>query len=165
VTDIVEYEQPPLEVATSTLFGTDNPATALKLAARFWSKARFDMDTGCFNWAASKNRRGGYGRFRLNGKLHVAHRVAYELGGDTIPDGLTLDHRCRNTACVNPLHLEPVTVAENIRRGTQGDAQLAKTHCPRGHAYDVANTYTNPRNQRVCRACGRERMRSRRGTQ
>jgi hypothetical protein len=132
------------------------------LEARFWSKTRFDADTGCLNWTASRNKRGGYGRFRVAGRLAVAHRVAYELAGGYIPAGLTLDHRCRNTACVNPLHLEPVTVAENIRRGTQGDEQRAKTHCPRGHAYDEANTYVNPRGQRLCRACGRDRMRERR---
>jgi hypothetical protein len=136
--------------------------TDMTLRARFWSKTRFDPDTGCFNWAASRNKRGGYGRFKRAGKLEVAHRVAYELTGGYVPSGLTLDHRCRNTACVNPLHLEPVTIAENIRRGTQGWNQSAKTHCPRGHEYDEANTYLNPRNQRMCRTCGRDRTRSRR---
>jgi hypothetical protein len=136
--------------------------TDMALRARFWSKTRFDPDTGCFNWTASRNKRGGYGRFKLAGKLEVAHRVAYELSGGNIPPGLTLDHRCRNTSCVNPLHLEPVTIAENIRRGTQGWDQRAKTRCPRGHEYDEMNTYLNPRNQRMCRTCGRDRMRERR---
>lgn len=129
--------------------------------ARFWSKTRYDADTGCFNWTASRNKRGGYGRFRRNGKLEVAQRVAYQFGG-VIPAGMTLDHRCRNTACVNPLYLEPVTIAENIRRGTQGCAQRAKTHCPRGHEYDAVNTYVNPRGQRLCRTCARDRTRARR---
>lgn len=130
--------------------------------ARFWSKTRFNSDSGCLNWTASRNQRGGYGRFKLHGKLEVAHRVAYKLAGGVIPAGLTLDHLCRNTACVNPLHLEPVTVAENIQRGTQGWDQRAKTHCPQGHAYDEANTYVNPRGQRMCRACARNRARTRR---
>lgn len=134
------------------------------LLGRFWSKTRYDVETGCFNWLAYKNPRGGYGRFKVGGKLHVAHRVAYQLSVGPIPDGLTLDHLCRNTACVNPLHLEPVSVGENIRRGTQGDAQRAKTHCPREHPYDSENTYVNPRGQRLCRACGRERMRVRRAS-
>lgn len=133
-----------------------------QLRARFWSKTRFDPETGCLNWNASRNPRGGYGRFRLDGKLQVAHRVGYELAGGAIPDGLTIDHLCRNTRCVNPLHLEPVTVAENIRRGTQGWQQRAKAECPKGHPYDEDNTYLNPRGQRLCRACGRVRARERR---
>lgn len=132
------------------------------LAARFWSKTRFEPDTGCFEWTAYRNPRGGYGRFKRHGKLEVAHRVAFELTVGEIPDGLTLDHLCRNTACVNPLHLEPVSMTENIRRGTQGADQRAKTHCPQGHPYDEANTYINPRRQRVCRTCGRDKMRERR---
>lgn len=134
----------------------------MNMATRFWSKARFDPDTGCFNWTAYRNKRGGYGRFRLHGRLEVAHRVGYELAGGTIPDGLTLDHLCRNTACVNPLHLEPVTVSENIRRGTQGWNHSVKTHCPNGHPYDETNTYLNKRNQRICRTCSRDRARERR---
>jgi HNH endonuclease len=136
--------------------------TDYALQARFWSKTSHDLDTGCINWNAYRNPRGGYGRFKRHGKLEVAHRVAYELAGGTIPADLTLDHLCRNTRCVNPLHLEPVTVAENIRRGTQGWQQRATTHCPRGHAYDETNTYMNPRGQRLCRTCGRDRMRERR---
>lgn len=134
----------------------------MSVAERFWSKVEKGDDGECWNWKAYCNPRGGYGRFRLDGRLEVAHRVAFVLSGGVIPTGLTIDHLCRNTRCVNPSHLEPVTVAENIRRGTQGWQQREKTHCPQGHPYDERNTYLNPRGQRICRACGRDRMRLRR---
>jgi hypothetical protein len=135
---------------------------AVPTLLRFWMKTRFDPDTNCIEWTASRNERGGYGRFRLNGRLEVAHRVGYILAGGHIPEGMTLDHLCRNTRCVNPLHLEPVTVAENIQRGTQGWQQRAKTHCPQGHPYDERNTYIGKRGDRMCRTCGRDRMRRQR---
>lgn len=86
-----------------------------------------------------------------------AHRVAYELLVGLIPDGLELDHLCRNPACVNPAHLEPVTHAENMRRGERA----MKTHCPQGHAYDEANTYRIRSGGRQCRTCVRLRRRRR----
>lgn len=61
----------------------------------------------------------GYGRARYGGKSHLAHRAVWLASGRSIPDGWVLDHRCLNKACVNPLHMEPVTNAENIRRGHQ----------------------------------------------
>jgi hypothetical protein len=77
-----------------------------------------------------------------------------------IPDGLVLDHLCRNKLCVNPKHLEPVTNQENILRGLTplvgGYYNMAKTHCPKGHEYSPENTYYRPsrwRQTRVCRIC------------
>ena len=70
-----------------------------------------------------------------------------------IPKPLTIDHLCRNRACVNPDHLEPVTHAENVSRGFINRVNSAKTHCPQGHAYDAANTHRDAANRRHCRRC------------
>jgi predicted DNA-binding transcriptional regulator AlpA len=84
---------------------------------RFWEKVE---PTGfCWEWTAFKDRK-GYGRFRVDDRTMQAHRVAYELLVGPIPEGLHLDHLCRNTSCVNPDHLEPVDLAENVRRGYRG---------------------------------------------
>jgi hypothetical protein len=113
-------------------------------------KVRYDG--GCWIFTAAKDPN-GYGRFG-GGKL--AHRVAYKLLAGGIPDGMALDHLCRTPACINPLHLEPVTQAENVRRGKDGNAwRKAKTHCPKGHEYTAENVRLRPGNRRECRECGR----------
>lgn len=99
--------------------------------------------------------KGGYAKGALGGRRGMIHRLAYELLVGPIPQGLTLDHLCRVRRCVNPAHLEPVTMAENLHRGNTLPAiNAAKTHCPSGHPYDVENTYVNPSTgRRTCRAC------------
>lgn len=112
--------------------------------------------TGCIEWTGSLYRN-GYGQF-YPGPNHtpqklLAHRFAYEWFVGAIPDGLDIDHLCRNRKCVNPDHLEPVTRGENVRR-----AFALTTHCPAGHGYDEANTYVRPGTaHRKCRACMRKR--------
>ena len=114
------------------------------------------FDDGCWNWAGSLSR---YGYGRIRGKPErLAHRVVYELLVGPIPEGLQLDHLCRNPRCVRPDHLEPVTHRENLLRGETFAARHAgKTHCPAGHPYDDANTYISKRGQRKCRKCAAER--------
>lgn len=105
--------------------------------------------SGCHQWTGSIHK--GYGR--ATGGL--AHVKSWELANGPVPDGMELDHLCRNRACINPDHLEPVTHDENVKRGLSGSAARARTHCPKGHAYDSANTYRDSRGWRSCKACFR----------
>lgn len=118
----------------------------------------------CWMWTGAKNRE-GYGRINYGGhsKSALAHRIAYTEFVGPIPEGLQLDHLCRNPACINPAHLEAVTNRMNCERGLtgkhgkNGDYWRAKTHCPHGHRYDLINTYWDRHGHRFCRACHRER--------
>jgi hypothetical protein len=113
---------------------------------------------GCNRWLG-RFASTGYGRLSHAGRALYAHRVAYELAFGAIPSGLTLDHLCRNRWCVNPTHLEPVTLDENKRRGMSLPAIYARASaCPRGHAWTPENTYIRPdTGTRMCRTCQRAR--------
>lgn len=125
---------------------------------RFWAKVQ--KTDGCWLWSASRQRR-GYGTLVLQGKGRLAHRVAYELLRGPVPDGCELDHTCRNTACVNPDHVEPVSHRINVLRGTSPAARnAAMTVCKRGHALTPENTLIYDGGRRRCRTCTRERNRA-----
>jgi len=111
-----------------------------------------EPNSGCWLWMAAVDKKGyakvGYNRPPRGYGMEFAHRVLYEQIRGPIPEGLDIDHLCRVRCCVNPDHLEPVTNAENHRRGIARNAK--KTHCPQGHPYDF--TYRNG-NHRICRTC------------
>jgi hypothetical protein len=103
---------------------------------------------------------GGYGRLSDEGKDKYAHRVAWEAQRGPVPEGLELDHLCRNRACVNVDHLELVTHRVNGERGESFAARNGrKTQCPHGHEYTPENTYIGPSGSRFCRECHRARNR------
>lgn len=86
----------------------------------FWRKVDVGHPLGCWVWTAAVGSH-GYGVFNPEpGTTALAHRHAYTLLVGPIPDGLDLDHLCRNRVCVNPDHVEPVTRRENVQRGTAG---------------------------------------------
>jgi hypothetical protein len=125
---------------------------------------KFDVDvvSGCWLWREYRDPE-GYGRVRFDGKRRFAHRVVYELLVGPIPDGLVIDHRCRVRHCVNPDHLEPVTIAVNNRRLPARRPYRARSlYCGAGlHLLSPENTYTYPNGSRNCRTCARARQRER----
>lgn len=138
-----------------------------RMVERFWSKVGMGPN-GCWVWLGSCST-DGYGQLSTphpQNSTVRAHRYGYELQVGPIPEGMHLDHLCRNIRCVRGDHLEPVTNRENIQRaapfGTLGKGERNKTHCPLGHPYDEANTYIHKSTGgRRCRACNRVAMQKR----
>lgn len=129
----------------------------------FWAKVRKGGDNDCWPWTAATNP-SGYGRFGVNRRLHGAHRVSYRLAGREIPDGLVIDHTCRNRLCVNPRHLRAVDRFTNVHENSValGHLHAIKTHCPQGHPYSGDNLIIQASGRRACRECRNTQQRARR---
>ena len=113
------------------------------IADGFWSLCEWNGD--CYEWQATQTKK-GYGVITLKGRQWKAHRVAKALSGEFVPHWLVIDHLCRNTSCVNPAHLRVCTNAVNVLAGESPIAQnKKKTHCPKGHPYDIYGNRTKPR--------------------
>ena len=136
-----------------------HPRKQIPLEDRFWSKVA--KSDGCWLWTGGLSH--GYGRIYIETladgrkRFEAAHRVSYMLLVGPIPSGAELDHLCRNPACVNPAHLEPVTHQENILRGNYGgDSQTKRawTHCKHEHEFTPENTLIErATGKRRCRTC------------
>ena len=119
--------------------------------------------SGCWVWMGARVS-SGYGAIKNGGKQLAVHRAAYELHVGLIPDGMVLDHLCRNPPCWRLDHLEVVTQQVNTLRGIGPTAKQAKrTHCKHGHEFTPENTYVGgfPSGRR-CRTCRRDQERVRR---
>lgn len=125
---------------------------------KFW--ARVDRTGSCWEWTGSTTA-AGYGNLRRSGRNDYAHRVAYRLSGQSIPQGFHVDHLCRNTKCVRPDHLEAVPPAVNVQRGAGSYAGVMTT-CRHGHDItDPNNVYTQPDGRHRCRPCARDYAKNR----
>ena len=127
------------------------------MSQEFWAKVRKTDE--CWLWTGSHNNK-GYGSYRIGGKTIGAHRVSWELQFGPIADGAVVMHLCDNPPCVRPSHLalggQSANIADAFRKGRISRYNALKTHCPKGHPYDEANTYLYGR-RRICRACARDR--------
>mgnify|MGYP001141514056 CR=1 FL=1 len=141
----------------------------LTSADRFWMKVNKDGPIPthrpglgpCWAWTGAAGRH-GYGNFGANGRTWRAHQWSYVHEVGAVPDGLMLDHLCRNRLCVRPEHLEPVTNGENVRRGLIPAIRAAQnadqSECKHGHPLSGENLYVQPKTgYRYCRTCQRRR--------
>jgi len=119
--------------------------------ARFRAKTRPDQ-LGCLVWRGALVK--GYGYIEVGGRLIRAARFAWQQRYGPIPDGMEIDHLCRNPACVKVTHLEAVTHRQNVLRGNHPNVLASlRDRCSYGHPYDEKNTYWRQSGHRECRLC------------
>ena len=146
-------------ITEPTIIVVDYTSMKQKDKERFMSKISKNV---CWNWLGADNG-AGYGEFHYEGRSERAHRVSYELHVGPIPKGLVTDHLCRNRRCVNPDHLEVVSLVENSLRGEGVGAKASRqTHCIHGHPLTGKNVRymksPNGRAWRKCLACAKRRQ-------
>ena len=131
-----------------------------EIISRFLEKISID-ENGCWNWTGGK-KGGGYAQFALDRKPVSGHRFIYDYFNGDLDPRLTIDHLCRNVACVNPAHLEQVTMKENVLRSPTAPPAInkRKTHCIHGHPLQGDNLYVDSKEQRKCKECTRIRQKS-----
>lgn len=153
-----------------TGMGEGSVATRFKPGQRLTFEERYERlafpepNSGCYIWMGALNYN-GYGKMGIGlasegtHRMQYAHIVAYEHFVGPVPVGMELDHKCRMRCCVNPDHLEPVTHAENVRRGLAGEVtrtrMAAQTHCKRGHLLSGENLRLRKDGVRLCITCYR----------
>ena len=114
------------------------------------------IDNGCWEWQGRTAK--GYGIFSCLGRQIQTHIFSYNHFKGPVPEGLHLDHLCRNRKCANPEHLEPVTPGENLRRGEAPNWKTNRENvCKNGHSMD--NAIVNKDGRRRCRECVNRRWR------
>lgn len=126
------------------------------LKERFMRFVMHEPNTGCWLWnGGGHGREKDYGGFGYLGKKVYAHRIAFMLFRGKVPEGLCLDHLCKTPRCVNPDHLEPVTLKENVLRGRNHEIARKYNTCKRGHVYTEGSYCLDKNNNRVCLVCKR----------
>ena len=128
--------------------------------AEMWG--RVVRKDGCWQWDGGHDGR-GYGEVRIGQRSFKVHRLTYTAFKGPIPEGLDIDHLCRNKGCCNPVHLEAVTRSENTLRGLGPKRNKDKTHCSKGHPFDADNTYVDKKGHRYCRTRNLHHTHRRRG--
>ncbi len=128
-------------------------------------------DTGCLEWTRYTDA-SGYGVIAIDSQPVGTHRVAWELANGPIPDGLWVLHHCDNPPCCQTdptegypeghlfLGTHDQNMADMVAKGRHRNGRENRNVCPKGHAYDEANTYVRADGVRNCRACSRERRAS-----